>query len=283
MLGDALVAEVPADLVDLLEPADDEPLQVELERDPQVEVAIQGVVVGDERPRGGPAESGWSTGVSTSMKPSPSRKRRMAGSPGARDEHLAHLRVGDQVQVALTVAGLDVRQPVVLLGQRPQRLGQQREVLDRGASARPAATERTPSTPIRSPRSNPSSRSIPSAPSSSTRAWSWIRPERSTRSRNAILPWPRRAARRPATRWRTSVSSPAARPACAARTAAIGSTPVELVRERVDPGGAERLELAPTRRQQLSPSRRLARSRGSPYFDSTSILVILRRRSPLGS
>ena len=56
-----------------------------------------------------------------------------------------------------------------------------------------------------------------SSPSTSTRAWSWIRPERSTRSRNAILPWPRRAARRPATRWRASVSSPAARPSCAAR------------------------------------------------------------------
>ena len=35
---DALVAEVLADLVDALEPADDQPLQVELGRDPEIEV-----------------------------------------------------------------------------------------------------------------------------------------------------------------------------------------------------------------------------------------------------
>ena len=39
------------------------------------------------------------------------------------------------------------------------------------------------------------------------------------------MPWPRRAASRPATRWRTSVSSPGWRSACVPRTAAIGSTP----------------------------------------------------------
>src|ERR1700761_2057252 len=53
-----------------------------------------------------------------------------------------------------------------------------------------------------------------------------MRPERSSRSRKAILPWPRRAARRPATRWETSVSSPAVSAAWASRTAAIGSTPL---------------------------------------------------------
>src|SRR6201996_4011499 len=37
------------------------------------------------------------------------------------------------------------------------------------------------------------------------------------------LPWPRRATIRPATRWRESVSEPAARPSCSARTAAISS------------------------------------------------------------
>jgi hypothetical protein len=41
---DALVAEVLADLVDALEPADDQPLEVQLGRDPQVEVAVELVV-----------------------------------------------------------------------------------------------------------------------------------------------------------------------------------------------------------------------------------------------
>ena len=46
---DALVAEVLADLVDALEPADDQPLEVELGRDAQVEVLVELVVVRDER------------------------------------------------------------------------------------------------------------------------------------------------------------------------------------------------------------------------------------------
>ena len=44
LVRDALVAEVLADLVHLLEPADDQPLQVQLGRDPQVEVGVELVV-----------------------------------------------------------------------------------------------------------------------------------------------------------------------------------------------------------------------------------------------
>ena len=46
---DALVAEVLADLVDLLEPADDQALEVELGRDAQVAVLVERVLVRDER------------------------------------------------------------------------------------------------------------------------------------------------------------------------------------------------------------------------------------------
>ena len=49
LVGDALVAEVLADLVDLLEPADDEALEVELVRDAQIEVGVELVRVRDER------------------------------------------------------------------------------------------------------------------------------------------------------------------------------------------------------------------------------------------
>ena len=51
LVGDALVAEVLAELVDLLEPADDQPLQVQLGRDPQVQRAVERVVVGREGAR----------------------------------------------------------------------------------------------------------------------------------------------------------------------------------------------------------------------------------------
>ena len=49
------VAEVAVDLVDALEAADDEPLQVQLGRDAQVHVDVERVVVRDERLRDGAA------------------------------------------------------------------------------------------------------------------------------------------------------------------------------------------------------------------------------------
>ena len=55
LVRDALVAEVLAELVDAVDAADDEALEVELGRDPQVEVAVEGVVVGGEGPRQGAA------------------------------------------------------------------------------------------------------------------------------------------------------------------------------------------------------------------------------------
>ncbi len=48
---EALVAEVLADLVDPLQPAHDQPLEVQLGRDPQVHRAVERVVVRRERPR----------------------------------------------------------------------------------------------------------------------------------------------------------------------------------------------------------------------------------------
>ena len=44
--GDAFVAEDTAYLVDLVEAADDQPLEVQLQGDAQEELAIEGVVVG---------------------------------------------------------------------------------------------------------------------------------------------------------------------------------------------------------------------------------------------
>ncbi len=45
--------------------------------------------------------------------------------PRAQEEPLARLAVDDQVQVALAVHLLGVGKPVPLLGQRPQRLGEE--------------------------------------------------------------------------------------------------------------------------------------------------------------
>ena len=58
LASDALVAEDPADLVDLLDAADQQPLQVQLQGDAQIQVDVQRVVVRDERPGRGPAGDG---------------------------------------------------------------------------------------------------------------------------------------------------------------------------------------------------------------------------------
>ena len=63
VLVDALVPEDPADLVDLIEPADDQPLEVELGGDAQVELLVQRVVVGDEGFGVGPGGHGHQYGV----------------------------------------------------------------------------------------------------------------------------------------------------------------------------------------------------------------------------
>ena len=55
---DALVAIDAAQLVDPLHAADQQPLQVQLQGDPQEQVDIEGVVMRGEGPRGGPAGNG---------------------------------------------------------------------------------------------------------------------------------------------------------------------------------------------------------------------------------
>ncbi len=55
---DALVAEHPADLVDLFHAADQQSLQVQFQGDAQKQIDVQGVVVRDERPGRGAAGDG---------------------------------------------------------------------------------------------------------------------------------------------------------------------------------------------------------------------------------
>jgi hypothetical protein len=123
---DALVAEVLADLVDALEAAHDQALQVQLVGDPEVEVAVERVVVGHERPRQRPAVERLQNRrldleEAALVEPVPDRPHDLR----AQDEQLAGLVVGDQVELAVAVARLDVLEPVVLLRDVAQRLGEQ--------------------------------------------------------------------------------------------------------------------------------------------------------------
>ena len=107
----ALVPEVVPDLVDPLEPADQQPLEIELVGDAQVQRHVQRVVVGHERPRRGAAverlqDRGLDLEKPALVQEPPDEGDRL----GAEHEDLAHVRVHRQVGVALPVAELGVVQ-----------------------------------------------------------------------------------------------------------------------------------------------------------------------------
>ena len=128
--ADALVAEDPADLVDLFDAADQQPLQVQLQGDAQEQVDVEGVVVRDERPGRGAAGDGV-------------QRRRLhleeaavveVAADGADDQHalagaVERLRVVDQVEVAVAQAELHVLHSAPLVRVRLQRLGQDRQAV----------------------------------------------------------------------------------------------------------------------------------------------------------
>ena len=57
-MDEAFVAEIAVDFVDPLQAPHHQALQIELRGDPQVELHVQGVVVGDEGLGGGPPGDG---------------------------------------------------------------------------------------------------------------------------------------------------------------------------------------------------------------------------------
>ncbi len=124
---EALVAEEPAQLVDVLEAADDRPLQVELGRGAQEQLAVERVVVRGEGTSSRAAGEGLQdrrfhldevmfvqVGADRGDQLRPHR------------EHLARALVGHQVEFALAVADLRVGDAVEEVGRVAQRLAQHR-------------------------------------------------------------------------------------------------------------------------------------------------------------
>ena len=128
---DAFVAEHATDLEHALEPADDEPLQVQLGRDAEVEVDVERVVMRDERARGRAAELVAEHRASRPRRTPVGELAPDRGDRGEADgEDAARVLVDDEVDVALAEAGVDVGEAVPLVGQRAQRLGQELEAVD---------------------------------------------------------------------------------------------------------------------------------------------------------
>ena len=127
---DPLVAPDPADLVDPLQAAHHQPLEVELGGDAQLEVEPERVVVGLEGAGRGAAgllrlvqRRGLHLQVAALVEEAPDG----GDDAGPLLEGLLHPGGGHQVEVALAVALLDVGQAVPLLGQGPDGLGEDGE------------------------------------------------------------------------------------------------------------------------------------------------------------
>ena len=112
----AFVAKIAVDLVYAVESSDSQPFQVKLRRNPQIEINVQRVVVGDKRPRGRASGDGmhhWCFDfyVTTSVE----KPAHFLNDARARHKHLTRFFIGDQVQIPLAVPQLDVRQTVPFL------------------------------------------------------------------------------------------------------------------------------------------------------------------------
>ena len=62
LAGDALVAEVAVDLIDFFHTSNQEPFQVKLRRNAEIEVDVEGIVVCHEGPGGSTAGDGMHHG-----------------------------------------------------------------------------------------------------------------------------------------------------------------------------------------------------------------------------
>ena len=171
--------------------------------------------------------------------------------PRADDEQLARLLVGDQIELPPPEPRLHVGQAMVLLGRRPQRLRQDRERHHPQRELAPPGHERHPVDPDKVPEIQ-AQQPVHSIGTELIDARLELDPPRAVdqiQEGHLALPAPRR---------QTSSDPVADRGLLTARQPRVGHAhgrdrldPIELVGEWVDPGGAQRLELAPTRREQL--------------------------------
>jgi len=137
------VAKVAPYLIDGIVHPDQQPLEIQLKADPQVEVLVKLVVVGDKRPGRRPAierlqDRRFDFQKALAIQEAAQR----ADHPRPLAEDLAHIRVHGQIGVPLAVAGLLVAEGpkaadravslYLLLDnrQRADRLGQQPQLID---------------------------------------------------------------------------------------------------------------------------------------------------------
>ena len=130
--ADALVAEDAAHLVHALEAPDDEPLEVQLRGDAQRQVHAERVVKGVEwLGVGAPRASLQNRRLHLHESPVVQEAPDAADDAGARAERVPYLGVGYEVDVPLSIPHLHVGEPLELVGERQERLGEHLERVNR--------------------------------------------------------------------------------------------------------------------------------------------------------
>jgi hypothetical protein len=112
----SFISEVASDLVNLIKPTDNEPLQVKFWGNAQIQVHVKGIVVSYEGTSQSTAINGLKDGGFNFYETSFVQKSPYGlDYPRALDKDFADFRVGDQVKVTLPIANFNIPKPVPLL------------------------------------------------------------------------------------------------------------------------------------------------------------------------
>ncbi len=141
-----LITEIAVDLENAIETADHQPLQIKFRRDAQEQIHLQRIVVGDERAgRGAAGDRLHHRRFDFEKVVFDHELPDQGDNATALAKCLANLRVDDQVEIALPIAGFHIGQTVPFLreklhrfGQQAQFFGPQREFSGFGAKRRAA-------------------------------------------------------------------------------------------------------------------------------------------------
>src|SRR6266498_94067 len=125
------VTEIAADLEHTVKTADEQALEVKFQRDAEIKIAPERMMLGDERLGGRAAGNGLHHRRLHFHKATRVEEiANLADDGAALEEDLLDRVVGEQIQVTLAIANFSVFQAVPLGGRRTQRLGQDDEAVE---------------------------------------------------------------------------------------------------------------------------------------------------------
>jgi hypothetical protein len=122
--GDSFISETPIDFKNPFQTADDQPFQVELGSDSHVKFHVQGIVVRFERLGGRASGNGVHHGrlylnvIALGKEASDAIE-----DLGPNQKRFLDLGVDNEIEVALSIPGLNVRQAMPFLWKRTETLG----------------------------------------------------------------------------------------------------------------------------------------------------------------